>query len=247
MPKVGRLIVLFFLILSLIIPSSLAASLHGKVFDYNFRIANFSVVQINTVPEQLMVATDGKYSFNVPEGNYVISAFLKDSLNRTIYSLKDNISIVDEGDYVLDLIMFPQEDLDELDLENDINTDIDGDSKDQAQKIILIAVGLILIILFAWLYCVAFKKCKKEGKKEKKEESKEGNVQVKTANEEADDLADLLGFIRKNKRVTQKDIRRNFPLSEAKISLILTDLESQGKIRKIKKGRGNIIIYNEKQ
>jgi uncharacterized membrane protein len=35
-------------------------------------------------------------------------------------------------------------------------------------------------------------------------------------------------------------------MSEAKISLMLTDLESQGKIRKIKKGRGNVVVWQEK-
>ena len=35
-----------------------------------------------------------------------------------------------------------------------------------------------------------------------------------------------------------------FPDSEAKISLVLTELEAKGKIKKIKKGRGNIIIWN---
>ncbi len=31
-------------------------------------------------------------------------------------------------------------------------------------------------------------------------------------------------------------------LSEAKISLILTELEHKGKVEKIKKGRGNVIL-----
>ena len=43
-------------------------------------------------------------------------------------------------------------------------------------------------------------------------------------------------------RITQKDLRKHFPLSEAKVSLMITELESKGKIEKIKKGRGNIII-----
>jgi uncharacterized membrane protein len=43
-------------------------------------------------------------------------------------------------------------------------------------------------------------------------------------------------------RTTQKDLRRAIPYSEAKISLMIAELESQGKLKKIKKGRGNIII-----
>jgi uncharacterized membrane protein len=43
-------------------------------------------------------------------------------------------------------------------------------------------------------------------------------------------------------RTTQKDIRKKIPLSEAKVSLMISELEAKGKIQKIKKGRGNIIV-----
>jgi uncharacterized membrane protein len=55
--------------------------------------------------------------------------------------------------------------------------------------------------------------------------------------------SEILDMIRNNRRLTQKDIRRKIPYSEAKISLVLSDLEAQGIIRKIRKGRGNIIVY----
>jgi uncharacterized membrane protein len=49
-------------------------------------------------------------------------------------------------------------------------------------------------------------------------------------------------FIRTHSPTTQKDVRQAFPLlSEAKISLIISELEHDGRVRKIKKGRGNII------
>ena len=43
-------------------------------------------------------------------------------------------------------------------------------------------------------------------------------------------------------RINQLELRQQLPYSEAKVSLMLADLESRGLIRKIKKGRGNIII-----
>jgi uncharacterized membrane protein len=61
----------------------------------------------------------------------------------------------------------------------------------------------------------------------------------------ADDSAiAVLEIIKKEKRITQKDIRKQLPDSEAKISLVISEFEAQGIIKKIKKGRGNIIIYN---
>jgi uncharacterized membrane protein len=232
-------------------PFVLGATIHGRVFDYNFRLASNSLVKINTVPEQRMVAIDGSYSFIVPLGDYVLNATLKDSIG-TFYELLDNISITKEGNYVRDLIMFPNDDLNELDLENNVTTDINGDEIAQSHKTILIVTGLIIVIIFALIYCAAFKKCKWKtkffNKKPAAESAKESATEskAKEIDEEADDLAELLAFIRKNRRVTQKEIRKEFPLSEAKISLMLTDLESQGKVRKIKKGRGNIIVYDEK-
>ena len=51
---------------------------------------------------------------------------------------------------------------------------------------------------------------------------------------------------REGGRTTQKYIRKQIPLSEAKISLMIAELEHKGIIEKIKKGRGNIIILKRK-
>ncbi len=45
-----------------------------------------------------------------------------------------------------------------------------------------------------------------------------------------------------DKRMSQKELRKQFPFSEAKMSLAITELENEGKIKKIKKGRSNILI-----
>ncbi|MDP2750920.1 MAG: winged helix-turn-helix transcriptional regulator [Nanoarchaeota archaeon] len=106
------------------------------------------------------------------------------------------------------------------------------------------------------------KKSKKHSKKErlsnatpkkdneKAEETKEEEEITKEEQEakheiRVTDLEKILEILKKNDgRATQKEIRKEIPLSEAKISLMITDLEAKGKIRKIKKGRGNIIILN---
>ena len=45
--------------------------------------------------------------------------------------------------------------------------------------------------------------------------------------------------------MTQKEIRKHFAMGEAKISLLITELEALNKIKKIKKGRSNVIILNK--
>jgi uncharacterized membrane protein len=46
--------------------------------------------------------------------------------------------------------------------------------------------------------------------------------------------------------VTQKDLRKEVIYGEAKVSLMIADLEDRGLIQKIKKGRTNIIILEKK-
>ena len=52
-------------------------------------------------------------------------------------------------------------------------------------------------------------------------------------------------LIQEGGRTTQKGIRKQIQLSEAKISLMIAELEHKGIIEKIKKGRGNIIILKK--
>lgn len=56
-------------------------------------------------------------------------------------------------------------------------------------------------------------------------------------------VKEVIDFIKtEGGSTTQKDIRKNFTSSEAKISLVITELVHKGKIEKIKKGRANIIV-----
>jgi uncharacterized membrane protein len=65
----------------------------------------------------------------------------------------------------------------------------------------------------------------------------------KNSHELSSDLQGVLKVLDKNGgRMTQKELRKNFELSEANISLMITELESLGLVKRIKKGRGNIII-----
>ena len=54
----------------------------------------------------------------------------------------------------------------------------------------------------------------------------------------------VIEIIKKNDgRIHQKTLRKEMlDVSESKVSLILTELEHKGKIERIKKGRGKIII-----
>lgn len=57
------------------------------------------------------------------------------------------------------------------------------------------------------------------------------------------DLHEVMNTIRSHKgRITQKDLRSRLDYSEVKVSLLLSELEKRGLIRKLKNGRENIVI-----
>jgi len=58
-----------------------------------------------------------------------------------------------------------------------------------------------------------------------------------------EDLKEVLEVIkREGGRITQKELRRKLGYSEAKMSLIIADLERRGLVEKVKRGRGNVIF-----
>ncbi|MEZ5335080.1 MAG: winged helix-turn-helix transcriptional regulator [Methanolobus sp.] len=53
-----------------------------------------------------------------------------------------------------------------------------------------------------------------------------------------DDLRQVVAILEKNDgRITQKELRTKVKHSEAKVSLMVSDLENRGVVRKFKKGR----------
>ncbi|MPN01826.1 hypothetical protein SDC9_149038 [bioreactor metagenome] len=62
------------------------------------------------------------------------------------------------------------------------------------------------------------------------------------------ELSETLDIIRGNKgRITQKDLRSRLKYSEVKISLLLSELEKRGLIKKLKNGRENIVVLMEEK
>ena len=217
-----------------------AATIHGTVYDLSLKKVNNARVEINTYPKQFLVAQNSSYSFDVPNGFYTIKAQLMQK-NTVLASVEENITIKEEGSYVLDLILFPdvEEGVEKINL--DVNSTLFETSKTTNK---FLAFFIVLAILLLLLAGAAYFIKNRMGKKKLKEQK---NEQQKEATEESD-LEQLIKIIKQEgNRITQKDIRKQIPLSEAKISLMIAELEHKGVIEKIKKGRGNIIILKNKK
>jgi len=218
----------------LILASSMAfaANIEGTIYDIELNTAKDVIVEIDTTPKQSFVSKNGTYSFDVPIGEYIITAKHEQDIAQ------EKIIIKDDGDYNIDLILFPDfseevEILNESDL--DVSTFEETDQKNYS-LFYLLGFIIVMIILIAIIF-----NYKKKLETKLTQEIKEIK-HIKKEDELEADLKELVAFIKKEGgRTTQKDLRKHFPQSEAKISLMVAELEHKGKIKKIKKGRGNII------
>lgn len=100
-----KLWILIILIL-LIIPDVSATIIQGKVYDLELNRLNNVVVEIDTIPRQRVISQQGEYFLNVPKGEYTITA--RASIDGIIYSANENISVINEGEYTIDLFLFPE-------------------------------------------------------------------------------------------------------------------------------------------
>ncbi len=223
-----------------------AATLQGNIYNSKLELEKNVLVEINTTPQQKYLSKDGTYSFELAPGDYALTA------RSNEYTVTENIQIISsQGKYVYDLFLLPDfADEDELWQEAGEDTSIENvETFDYRSLLAYLAVGFIIIIALYRL----IKARRKYGplgtfRKRIKEESK------KTLEEHKADLEKEPGCIdrafeiikKHDGRISQKELRKEMLyLSEGKISLILTELEHKGKIEKIKKGRGNVIILKQ--
>lgn len=197
-----------------------AATIHGNIYDLTLTKVHNVLIEVDTVPNQRFVAVNGSYSFEVPVGTYTIKTEYQEKNIKM--SASENITIIDDGTYTIDLFLYPNFS-DEESLYDQIDIEFEDIYKNDSRKIFFIVVPLFFALIIGIVVILKIK---------------EKSITKKTS-----DIEKLLSLLQSNDgRMTQKDIRKNFALSEAKISLMITELESLKKIKKIKKGRGNIII-----
>jgi uncharacterized membrane protein len=281
--KLIKSIFVLFLLTIYLNPVSQAATVHGMIYswtDFDRPLRN-AIVEVNSTPVQSKVATNGTYSFDLFPGNYTINAkYYRNNFLELIN--EENISIEKEGNFTLDILLFPPTES-EYEFLGDINfTNISGDLRNEVpanpdQTIFYVIILISLILLIAGLYWFGKKRAGMHTGKEipendvvpEMDDTSSGkqietlpdhsempqknisttNSQALNINEETknkklpDDLQELYeAIMNSGGRVTQKDLRKKFTCSEAKVSLMLADLEDRGLIKKIKRGRANIII-----
>ena len=213
----------------LLVPFATAATLHGTIYGPTLEVVDDVKIKIDTVPQQRLLATEGRYELVVPPGEYALLA------NADGLEAKETVSIREEGTYVLDIFLFPTfEEEEELYSEADLDVDVQALSLAPSFR----WGALPLTLLFLLVLWATYRRWRRAPQK-----AETPTPQPRLPSPIDESLQRILAFIDKEGgRTTQVAIRKAFPQSEAKTSLQLTELEAKGYVRKIKKGKSNVIL-----
>ncbi|MBI4152672.1 hypothetical protein HY495_03100 [Candidatus Woesearchaeota archaeon] len=233
-----------FLILFCFLPLVSAATLKGSVYNSKLDLESDILIEINTTPIQKLLSKDGKYEFNVPPGEYILTA------RKGLVEVSEVTKVVNDGVFIVDLFLLPDftaEDELWLAAGEQIGEDPLAEPETAGDEWWRYALVILILSVLGWRYA---KLRKKYGslpsfrRKMNAEHAKTLEQHKQEIAQEPGYLEEVLSTIQKHDgRISQKQLRSEMlHLSEAKISLILTELEHKGKIEKIKKGRGNVIV-----
>ncbi len=228
------------LLATLLASTALGATITGTIYDENLTVAANVLVQVNTQPAQRYFATNGHYSLTIPPGNYTIT-LTRIAENRTV-TLHDELTVAGEGNYTYDLFLIPLPSAEEEELE-EVLADLDEEpvqlppaSNEKLSAGLLAAITAI--ILTAIILITRHQRKKKNGREKITKGEERGEHSGVSA--EASEILTLINDA--GGRILQRELKRRIPASEAKISLLIAELEAKGKVEKIKRGRGNLLI-----
>jgi uncharacterized membrane protein len=213
-----------------------AATLEGSIYNSHLELEKDVLVEISTLPSQKYLSKDGTYSFDLSPGKYTLTA------TKGFNDITEIIEINVDSKFVIDLFLLPDL-VEETELWKSTNEPLFSESEEETQEktpwYSYLIGGIIVIYALSKFGKARMKYGNvKQFRKKVKEES------LKTVENNPEYLDQVLEIIKKHGgRIKQKTLRRELlHLSEAKVSLIVSELEHKGKIEKFKKGRGNIIL-----
>ena len=142
---------LFIFLITILLLTSLAsaATLKGTIYDASLEVATDSLIEINTNPAQKFLAKDGSYSFEVPQGEYIIK------VTKGLFSTSEQLTVSNEGEFVYDLFLledFTEED----DLWQDTNlqlfTEVEEETKQGYEWWRYFIAGVLILYLLGRLF-----------------------------------------------------------------------------------------------
>ncbi len=199
--------------LSLLAATASAAFVFGDIYGNGLERLNKTVLSVDGEFTYQLVTDKGNYSIFLPDGDYNISASAFGADGALAYYAEEPIK-VGSNDQRVDLVLKPV-----------------GDG-----YVVYIVGGLLVLgILLAFFYL-----SRKPVSMPVSESTEKAPEPRKT--ELDNDMKSVLAVLESHEgRATQKELGEELRFSDSKLSLILSELEESGHVKKFKRGRGNII------
>jgi uncharacterized membrane protein len=209
-----------------------AATLQGNVYSADsFDAVQGALVKAEGASTYQVLSPDGTYSMEVAPGEYNISAYYYENGTLKGYA-KDGIA-VGAGGASYDIVLFSPDEFEGIEgfdtAELDENI-LEGRKEDWTPLLVGGAVLLVLIVLAVAAYFLFGKN--KAGKAPAVERKKELDGEEKKVVEILEGSEGMRN---------QKELREILKCTDTKISLLISSLEAQGYVKRIKKGRENIV------
>ncbi|MFH1785133.1 MAG: hypothetical protein ABH842_01775 [Candidatus Micrarchaeota archaeon] len=224
-----RLLVLFMLCLTLLHSTTIS----GKIYDAdNMKPLNNTIITVENSDNNVVLqqVCDSPYNVEIETGNYTFRAYYFDNGSLKYYS--DYNIQVNQNNMQLDLILMPYELLSlspgfnpppAVNPSNTVNNSNPNDQTIVDYSLYIIVLAIVIVFTLAWFFL--------------------RKTPVTSLEPELDDdCIKVLKILGENEgRMVQKELREILKFSETKMSIIITELEVSGYIKKIKKGRGNVL------
>jgi uncharacterized membrane protein len=205
-----------------------AAALGGSIYSMDsFDAVQGVLVKADGASTYQVFSSDGVYSMEVAPGAYNISAYYYENGTLTGYA-KDEILVGAEG-AAYDIVLFSPDEFEGIEGFGigEIDEDIPAGRKDDWAPL---SFGLVLLIAAVAAYLLlGRKKAEKPLKAGKERELDEEEKKVVEILEGSEGMRN------------QKELREILKCTDTKISLLISSLEAQGYVKRIKKGRENIV------
>ncbi|HNT60658.1 MAG TPA: hypothetical protein PKJ97_01630, partial [Candidatus Bilamarchaeaceae archaeon] len=208
-----------------------AANLSGSIYSMDsFDAVQGVVVKAEGASTYQAFSTDGTYAMDIPAGEYTVKAFYYPEGKLGGYA-EDRI-MLGEGGASYDFVLFAPDEFEAVvgfDVPG-LDEEIPEQEHDLAPLIFLGAALGVAVVALAYFF---MKRKMLEGAVEKI------HLEKKKLDEEEKKVLEILGNSEGMRN--QKELREIMKCTEAKMSLLVSGLEAQGYVKRIKRGRENIV------
>jgi uncharacterized membrane protein len=220
-----------FLALFALFAVSHAATLSGSIYSMDsFDAVQGVLVKAEGASTYQVFSSDGTYSMEVAPGAYNISAYYYENGTLTGYA-EDGIVVGAEG-ASYDIVLFSPDEFEGVEGFGfaDVDENIPEGREDDGA---LLAGGLVLLIAVVVVAAYLLLGRKKGAEKPLKVEKE------KKLDEEEKEVIEILKGSEGMRN--QKELRDILKCTDTKISLLISSLEAQGYVKRIRRGRENIV------